>query len=151
MSIPKIRLKADCPLAKLNEIFPKGVPVGSTEPLLLVQNQPCLALFLRTPTARLHDELIDQVLAALQDDAVPVSITLTVAEAAIVPILPEWVESPEEEAHGLIQQFEAWNSLTAEQRTKTVLAANRLVALDSGPISFPLWLKLLNWRDSKCQ
>lgn len=80
-----IRLKADSPLSRLNELFPTGIPVVSSQPNLWIGQWECFEV--RFSAVNLADLAI-----ALFQFRVPDELCLAWLEWSIVAVPFEWTE-----------------------------------------------------------
>ena len=82
-----MELKPNSPLAKLNDLFPAGIPTVSNEPNLLVMNQECWQLNLEG----LSKQQFQQIAAIVLQDVVPLPIQAGLLFRGILAIPNDWV------------------------------------------------------------
>lgn len=82
-----MELKPNSPLAKLNDLFPSGIPTVSNEPNLLVMDQECWQLNLEG----LSKQQSQQIAAIVLQDAVPLPIQAGLLFRGILAIPNDWV------------------------------------------------------------
>lgn len=96
----RVILKADCPVAALNELFPGGVPVVSVEPTTEINQQPCLEFPLSVGNRHIPLPMLERIMTILQQDKCPIALTFSVSMHNFVPLDPDWVQTVVEEPNG---------------------------------------------------
>lgn len=81
-----MELKSNSPLAKLNDLFPEGIPTVSNEPNLLVMGQECWELNLEG----LSKQQFQQIAAIVLQDTVPLPIQVGLVFQGILAIPNDW-------------------------------------------------------------
>lgn len=82
---PTIRVSDHTPMTKLNEIYPKGIPVYAKQPTLSINGMDCYEIVAERKYLADLAEVVAQ-------DATPIDICFAFISNGVVAVPSEWVE-----------------------------------------------------------